>query len=68
MAELTGAETTTAPCCSPEQQASCCEPSAKAGCCGHGDGCDCAHRVHTQASSAIIRARKPVARMRPAGP
>jgi arsenite methyltransferase len=41
MAELTVADTTTDPCCAPEQLASCCEPSAQADCCGHGDGCGC---------------------------
>jgi arsenite methyltransferase len=41
MAELNATETTTDPCCAPEQQASCCEPSAKPDCCGHEEGCGC---------------------------
>lgn len=71
MAELTTAETTADPCCAVEQQATCCEPSAKTECCDptHGEGCGCAagaadiretHRVHAQAASAIVRARKPI--------
>jgi hypothetical protein len=42
MAELSPAETSADPCCTPARQAACCEPSAKAKCCGRKQGCGCA--------------------------
>ena len=58
MADMTVADTTTDPCCAPEQQATCCEPSAKADCCGHDEGCGCdAGAAATQASDVREQVR-----------